>query len=29
MKNMIFCIFVRLIWLGVGFLDRTGAEIGY
>ena len=26
---MIFCIFIKLIWLGVGFLNRTGAEIGY
>ena len=24
-----FCIFIRLIWLGVGFLNMTGAEIGY
>ena len=24
-----FCIFIKLIWLGVGFLNRTGAEIGY
>ena len=22
-----FCIFIKLIWLGVGFLNRTGAEI--
>ena len=26
---MIFCIFYQLIWLGVGFLNRTVAEIGY
>ena len=26
---MIFAIFIKLIWLGVGFLNRTGAEIGY
>ena len=26
---MICCIFFELIWLGVGFLNRTGAEIGY
>ena len=26
---MIFCIFYQVIWLGVGFLNRTGAEIGY
>ena len=24
-----FSIFVKLIWLGVGFLNRTDAEIGY
>ena len=24
-----FCIFIKLIWLGVGFLNRTGEEIGY
>ena len=28
-KNWFFCIFIKLIWLGVGFLNRTGAEIGY
>ena len=27
--QMIFCIFfIKLIWLGVGFLNRTGEEIG-
>ena len=26
---MIFCIFIKLIWLGVDFWNRTGAEIGY
>ena len=24
-QKMIFCIFFKLIWLGVGFLKRTGA----
>ena len=24
-----FCIFIKLIWLGVDFLNRTGAGIGY
>ena len=28
-KKMIFGFFVKLIWLGVGFLNRTGAETGY
>ena len=27
--KIIFCIFIKLIWLGVGFSNRTGAEIGY
>ena len=26
---MIFGIFIKLIWLGVGFLNITGAEVGY
>ena len=26
---MIFCILIKLILLGVGFLNRPGAEIGY
>ena len=26
---MIICIFIKLIWLGVGFLNWTGAEMGY
>ena len=29
MKNDIFVFFIKLIWLGVGFLNRTGADIGY
>ena len=28
-KNDFFSYFIKLIWLGVGFLNRTGAEIGY
>ena len=28
-KQWIFAFFVKLIWLGVGFLNRSGAEIGY
>ena len=28
-KNYFFAFFIKLIWLGVGFLNRTGAEIGY
>ena len=24
-----FAFFIKLIWLGVDFLDRNGAEIGY
>ena len=28
-KNDFFSIFIKLIWLWVGFLNRTGAEIGY
>ena len=28
-KEWIFAIFIKLIWLGVGFLNRTGAETGY
>ena len=27
--KMIFAFFIKLIWLGVGFLNITGAEIGY
>ena len=27
--KMIFAFFIKLNWLGVGFLNRTGAEIGY
>ena len=27
-KNDFLAIFIKLIWLGVGFLNRTGAEIG-
>ena len=26
---MIFAFFIKLIWLGVSFLNRTGAELGY
>ena len=28
-KKWYFAFFIKLIWLGVGFLNRTGAEIGY
>ena len=28
-KNDFLHFFIKLIWLGVGFLNRTGAEIGY
>ena len=28
-KKWIVAFFIKLIWLGVGFLNRTGAEIGY
>ena len=28
-KKWFFAFFIELIWLGVGFLNRTGAEIGY
>ena len=28
-KNNFFAFFIKLIWLGGGFLNRTGAEIGY
>ena len=28
-KKIIFASFIKLIWPGVGFLNRTGAEIGY
>ena len=28
-KKWFFAFFIRLIWLGVGFLNRTGAEIGF
>ena len=28
-KNYIFAFFIKLIWLGVDFLNRNDAEIGY
>ena len=28
-NKMIFAFFIKLIWLWVGFLNRTGAEVGY
>ena len=28
-KNWFFADFIKLIWLGVGFLNRTDAKIGY
>ena len=28
-KNDFFAIFMKLMWLGVGFLIGTGAEMGY
>ena len=28
-KELFFAFFIKLNWLGVGFLNRTGAEIGY
>ena len=28
-KKLFFAVFIKLIWLGVGFLNRTGAEIVY
>ena len=28
-KKWFFPFFIKLIWLGVGFLNRNGAEIGY
>ena len=28
-KKLFFAFFIKLIWLGVGFLNRTGAKIGY
>ena len=28
LKNDLLLFFIKLIWLGVGFLNRTGAEIG-
>ena len=28
-KKWFFAFFFKLMWLGVGFLNRTGAEIGY
>ena len=28
-KKWFFAYFIKLIWLGVGFLNRTGAENGY
>ena len=27
-KKWVFAFFIKLIWLGVGFLNRTGGEIG-
>ena len=29
MKNDLFAFFIKLIWLGAGFLNTTGAEIGH
>ena len=28
-KKLFFAFFIKLIWLGVGFLNKTGEEIGY
>ena len=28
-KKWFFALFIMLLWQGVGFLNRTGAEIGY
>ena len=28
-KKLFFAYFIKLIWLEVGFLNRTGAEIDY
>ena len=28
-KKWFFAFFIKLIWLGVGFLNRTGAEVGH
>ena len=28
-KKWFFPFFIKLVWLGVGFLNRTGAEVGY
>ena len=28
-KKWFFLFFTKLIWLGVGFFNRTGAEMGY
>ena len=28
-KKLFLAFFIKLIWLGVGFLNRTGAKIGY
>ena len=28
-KKWFLAFFIKLIWLGVGFLNRTGAEVGY
>ena len=28
-KNDCFAFFIKLIWLGVGFLNRIGEETGY
>ena len=28
-KKWVFAFFIKLIWLGEGFLNRTGAEISY
>ena len=28
-KKWVFAFFIKLVWLGVGFFNRTGAEMGY
>ena len=28
-NEIFFARFIKLIWLGVGFLNKTGADIGY
>ena len=28
-KKLFFAFFIKLIWLEVGFLNMTGAEVGY